>query len=104
MLVGPVSKMSRGERATSPTKVYATDYHPMKPPREERWKNPAASTGRFCRNEQFRRDTPRILGTGEHEEAYSFASYLQTLWKNKGRRRELELDIGLPMMLRQSSS
>ena len=97
MLVGPVSKTSRGERATSPTKVYATDYHPMKPPREERWKNPAASTGRFCRNEQFRRDTPRILETsGAYGEAYSSASRLDA----RSEKIRIGIEIGIRIRIR----
>ncbi|KYM77199.1 Cell division protein kinase 7, partial [Atta colombica] len=35
-----------------------TIHHPTKLYREGRWKNPAAPTGRFCRNEQLRRNMP----------------------------------------------
>jgi len=35
-----------------------TIHHPTKLYREGRWKNPAAPAGRFCRNEQLRRNMP----------------------------------------------
>jgi len=59
------------------TKIYATDYYSIiqrnRPEKSDgKIQQPV---GRFCKNEQFRRDMPRGI-SGTHEEAYSFASRL----------------------------